>query len=94
MKALIDAEVARKDLAQHLKLGPGGIREIEFIVQLLQLIRGGRELACASARLPPALAICEHIGALSQASAKRLRAAYLLLRQLENRVQMLRDEQT
>ena len=44
MKALIDAEVARKDLAQHLKLGPGGIREVEFVVQLLQLIRGGREL--------------------------------------------------
>src|SRR5690606_9719919 len=43
MKALIDAEVARKDLSDHLKLGPGGIREIEFIVQLVQLIRGGRE---------------------------------------------------
>ncbi|MCB1575910.1 MAG: glutamine-synthetase adenylyltransferase, partial [Xanthomonadales bacterium] len=43
MKTLIDAEVARKDLAEHIKLGPGGIREIEFIVQLVQLIRGGRE---------------------------------------------------
>jgi len=94
MKALIDAEVARKDLAQHLKLGPGGIREIEFVVQLLQLIRGGRELGMRQRGLLPALAICEHIGALSQASAKRLRAAYILLRQLENRVQMLRDEQT
>ncbi|HZX91487.1 MAG TPA: bifunctional [glutamate--ammonia ligase]-adenylyl-L-tyrosine phosphorylase/[glutamate--ammonia-ligase] adenylyltransferase [Rudaea sp.] len=94
MKALIDAEVARKDLAQHLKLGPGGIREIEFIVQLLQLIRGGRDLGMRKRGLLPALAICEHIGALSQASAKRLRAAYLLLRQLENRVQMLSDEQT
>ena len=40
MKSLIDAEVARKDLATNLKLGPGGIREIEFVVQLLQLIRG------------------------------------------------------
>ena len=49
MKALIDAEVARKDLADNLKLGPGGIREIEFIVQLPQLIRGGREPACACA---------------------------------------------
>ncbi|EIL95937.1 glutamine synthetase, partial [Rhodanobacter sp. 115] len=43
MKSLIDAEVVRKDLADNLKLGPGGIREIEFIVQLTQLIRGGRE---------------------------------------------------
>jgi glutamate-ammonia-ligase adenylyltransferase len=94
MKALIDAEVARKDLAQHLKLGPGGIREIEFIVQLLQLIRGGREPGLRERGLLPALAACERIGALGSASAKRLRAAYLLLRQLENRVQMLRDEQT
>jgi glutamate-ammonia-ligase adenylyltransferase len=94
MKALIDAEVARKDLARHLKLGPGGIREIEFIVQLLQLIRGGRELGMRKRGLLPALAVCEQIGALGGASAKRLRAAYLLLRQLENRVQMLRDEQT
>jgi glutamate-ammonia-ligase adenylyltransferase len=94
MKALIDAEVARKDLARHLKLGPGGIREIEFIVQLLQLIRGGRERGMRQRGLLPALAVCEQIGALGAASAKRLRAAYLLLRQLENRVQMLRDEQT
>jgi len=94
MKALIDAEVARKDLAQHLKLGPGGIREIEFIVQLLQLIRGGREPGMRQRGLLPALAVCEQIGALGTASAKQLRAAYLMLRQLENRVQMLRDEQT
>src|SRR6185369_1957681 len=40
MKSLIDAEVARKDLTDDLKLGPGGIREVEFIVQLLQMIRG------------------------------------------------------
>ena len=94
MKALIDAEVARKDLAQHLKLGPGGIREIEFIVQLLQLIRGGREPVLREPALLPALAACERLGALSAASAKRLRDAYRFLRRLENRVQMLRDEQT
>ncbi|CAM5629922.1 Bifunctional glutamine synthetase adenylyltransferase/adenylyl-removing enzyme [Streptomyces alboniger] len=50
MKALIDAEVARKDLADNLKLGPGGIREIEFIVQLVQLIRGGQRTEPARAR--------------------------------------------
>ena len=49
MKALIDAEVARKDLSEHPRRGPGGIREIEFTVQLLQLIRGGREPRCANA---------------------------------------------
>ena len=43
MKALIEKEVARRDLADHVKLGPGGIREIEFIVQAFQLIRGGQD---------------------------------------------------
>ncbi|MEP6485278.1 MAG: bifunctional [glutamate--ammonia ligase]-adenylyl-L-tyrosine phosphorylase/[glutamate--ammonia-ligase] adenylyltransferase [Rudaea sp.] len=94
MKVLIDGEVARKDLSQHLKLGPGGIREIEFIVQLLQLIRGGREPSLRETGLLPALAACERIGALSSASAKTLRDAYRYLRRIENRVQMLRDEQT
>ena len=94
MKALIDAEVARKDLATNLKLGPGGIREIEFVVQLLQLIRGGREPSLRETGLLPALAACERLGALSAASAKRLREAYRFLRRVENRVQMLRDEQT
>ncbi len=94
MKSLIDKEVARKDLSQHLKLGPGGIREIEFVVQLLQLIRGGREPSLRENGLLPALAACERIGALSSASAKILRESYRYLRRIENRVQMLRDEQT
>jgi len=94
MKALIDAEVARKDLAGNIKLGPGGIREIEFVVQLLQLIRGGREPSLRERGLLPALTACERLGALPAASAQRLRDAYRFLRRIENRVQMLRDEQT
>ncbi len=94
MKALIDADVARKDLSEHLKLGPGGIREIEFIVQLLQLIRGGREPSLRERGLLPALAACERLGLFERARAKRLREAYRFLRRVENRVQMLRDEQT
>ncbi len=94
MKALIDAEVARKDLEGNLKLGAGGIREIEFIVQLLQLIRGGREPALREGGLLPALAVCEQLGVIAADRAKRLRVAYLLLRKVENRVQMFRDEQT
>ena len=94
MKALIDAEVARKDLAQNLKLGPGGIREIEFVVQLLQLIRGGREPSLRERGLLPALAACERLSVIGAAAAKQLRAAYRFLRRVENRVQMLRDEQT
>lgn len=55
MKAAIAAEVARKELADDIKRGPGGIREIEFLVQALQLIRGGRELRAA--RTPPVAGI-------------------------------------
>lgn len=94
MKSLIDAEVVRKDLADNLKLGPGGIREIEFIVQLTQLIRGGREPSLRVRGLLPALAACEARGHLPSARAKVLREAYVFLRKLENRVQMLRDAQT
>ncbi|MDH3506218.1 MAG: hypothetical protein OEQ25_03675, partial [Gammaproteobacteria bacterium] len=43
MKALISKEVARRDMVDNIKLGPGGIREIEFIVQALQIVRGGRD---------------------------------------------------
>ena len=94
MKALIDAEVARKDLADNLKLGPGGIREIEFIVQLEQLIRGGREPSLRVRGLLPALAACEARGHIGAARARALREAYRCLRRVENRVQMLRDAQT
>lgn len=94
MKALIDAEVARKDLAGNLKLGPGGIREIEFVVQLMQMIRGGRDPALRVRGLLPALKACESRGYIPASRAKRLRDAYMFLRLLENRVQMLRDAQT
>ncbi|HET9485369.1 MAG TPA: bifunctional [glutamate--ammonia ligase]-adenylyl-L-tyrosine phosphorylase/[glutamate--ammonia-ligase] adenylyltransferase, partial [Xanthomonadales bacterium] len=93
MKALIDAEVARQDLADNIKLGPGGIREIEFIVQLAQLVRGGREPALRTPSLLGALGMLEHLGLVRLSAAKRLREAYRFLRRLENRLQMLRDEQ-
>ena len=94
MKTLIDAEVARKDLADHIKLGPGGIREIEFIVQLMQLIRGGREPSLRVRGLLPALSACEQLGLISARRSKLLAEAYRFLRHLENRVQMVADQQT
>jgi [glutamine synthetase] adenylyltransferase / [glutamine synthetase]-adenylyl-L-tyrosine phosphorylase len=93
MKAMIEAEVQRRDLAEHLKLGPGGIREIEFIVQLQQLIRGGREPELRDSALLPTLARLGALGHLAPAVVERLQAAYRFLRRLENRLQMLRDEQ-
>ncbi len=94
MKGLIDAEVARKDLTDNLKLGPGGIREIEFIVQLVQLIRGGREPALRVRGLLSALSVCEQLGLINASRARRLAEAYRFLRRVENRVQMFADQQT
>jgi [glutamine synthetase] adenylyltransferase / [glutamine synthetase]-adenylyl-L-tyrosine phosphorylase len=93
MKAMIEAEVQRRDMAGHLKLGPGGIREIEFIVQLQQLIRGGREPALRGSSLLPQLRALVDAGHLQARSADRLEQAYRFLRRLENRLQMMRDEQ-
>ncbi len=93
MKAMIEAEVARKDMADDLKRGPGGIREVEFLVQAIQLIRGGREPALRCRGLLSALAALSSAGHLPEATAQRLAVAYRFLRRVENRVQMLRDAQ-
>jgi [glutamine synthetase] adenylyltransferase / [glutamine synthetase]-adenylyl-L-tyrosine phosphorylase len=94
MKTLIAAEVEKRELADNLKLGPGGIREIEFLVQAFQLIHGGREPVLRQRSLLKALPALVDLGFLSAGSAEKLYAAYCFLRRLENRVQMLRDEQT
>ncbi|MBP6748614.1 MAG: bifunctional [glutamate--ammonia ligase]-adenylyl-L-tyrosine phosphorylase/[glutamate--ammonia-ligase] adenylyltransferase [Xanthomonadaceae bacterium] len=94
MKATIAAEVARKDMADDIKRGPGGIREIEFLAQALQLIRGGREPALRERRLQPALRALRDGRHLTDDTAARLIEAYRFLRRLENRLQMLRDAQT
>jgi len=93
MKAMIAREVARKDLADDLKRGPGGIREIEFLIQVLQLIRAGREPALREPRLLPALQKLTDAGHLGSGAAHHLRCAYRFLRHLENRVQMVNDAQ-
>jgi glutamate-ammonia-ligase adenylyltransferase len=77
-----------------LKLGPGGIREIEFFVQTQQLILGGRHAELRSARTLDALAALARAGRVSQATAQELAAAYQTLRNLEHRAQMIADEQT
>ncbi len=94
MKAAIAAEVARKELADDIKRGPGGIREIEFLVQALQLIRGGREHELRERRLLPALAALVKAGHVTAGTGAALAEAYRFLRRLENRLQMLRDAQT
>ena len=82
MKGLIDAEVARADRRDDLKLGPGGIREIEFLVQLTQLTRGGRETALAVPGLLPALSAARVLGAIPHGVADMLAESYRLLRRV------------
>ena len=94
MKAMIAAEVARKDMADDIKRGPGGIREIEFLAQALQLIRAGREPHLRERRLLPALRALVEAGHVAEAAGASLAAAYRFLRRLENRLQMLGDRQT
>ncbi|KLD71416.1 bifunctional [glutamate--ammonia ligase]-adenylyl-L-tyrosine phosphorylase/[glutamate--ammonia-ligase] adenylyltransferase [Xanthomonas pisi] len=94
MKAAITAEVARHDRLDDIKRGPGGIREIEFLAQSLQLIRAGREPALRERRLLPALQALVAAGQIEADNGAALTAAYRFLRRLENRLQMLRDAQT
>ncbi len=93
MKGMIAREVRRRGLKDNIKLGAGGIREIEFIVQVFQLIRGGREPALQQRALPT-LAAIDELHLLPEGDATLLRAAYLFLRRLENLLQSINDEQT
>lgn len=94
MKALIAREVARRDLAGDLKLGVGGIRELEFIVQSLQLVRGGSDQRLQNPALLEVLPLLAGARGLPPESVDALTTAYLVLRKAENGVQMLRDAQT
>lgn len=94
MKAMINREAERRGKYQDVKLGTGGIREIEFTAQLFQLMRGGRipELRCRS--LLPTLDVLLAQQLLSAEEFALLRSAYHFLRRTENRLQMWNDEQT
>jgi [glutamine synthetase] adenylyltransferase / [glutamine synthetase]-adenylyl-L-tyrosine phosphorylase len=94
MKALIEREVMRRELQQDVKLGPGGIREIEFIVQTFQLIRGGRRKALQHPSLLHILPLLDDNKLLGETAVSELTVAYAFLRRLENRLQMLADQQT
>ena len=94
LHAQIRAEVARRDLSGHIKLGPGGIREIEFIAQAFQLIRGGRDPELQTRPTLEVLALLQKKGLLPVEAVAELRAAYDFLRRLEHRLQYLDDAQT
>ncbi len=94
LHAQIRREVARKDMANNIKLGPGGIREIEFIAQVFQLIRGGRD---SPLQIKPTLQVLPLLAErrqLTPETVAELNAAYQFLRRLEHRLQYLDDAQT
>jgi len=94
MKAMIDAEVARYGLERDIKRGAGGIREVEFIGQAFQLVRGGREPRLRLRQILPALRGCVELGLLETADVAALSAAYRFLRVTEHRLQQVHDAQT
>lgn len=94
MKSMIAREVRRRGLKNNIKLGAGGIRETEFIVQVFQLIRGGRERSLQLRALMPTLAAIGELALLPAEQIDALRNAYLFLRRLENLLQSLGDQQT
>lgn len=94
MKGMIAREVRRRGLKDNIKLGAGGIREIEFITQVFQLIRGGREPALQGRSLLPTLQAVGELGLLESEQVRALSAAYLFLRRLENLLQAIGDQQT
>ncbi|KAF0164037.1 MAG: glutamate-ammonia-ligase adenylyltransferase [Rhodocyclaceae bacterium] len=94
LHAQIRREVAKKDMADNVKLGPGGIREIEFIAQVFQLIRGGRDTPLQIKPTQEVLKLLAERGILSPEAAVELASAYIFLRRLEHRLQYLDDAQT
>ena len=94
LHAQIRREVARKDKVDHIKLGPGGIREIEFIAQVFQLIRGGRDTAL---QIRPTLSVLKLLAErklIPPETESELREAYVFLRRVEHRLQYVEDKQT
>jgi [glutamine synthetase] adenylyltransferase / [glutamine synthetase]-adenylyl-L-tyrosine phosphorylase len=93
LHAEVRRDVARRELAGHVKLGPGGIREIEFIAQALQLVRGGRD---PELTVRPTLDVLKKLSEknlLPEIAARELCDAYVFLRNVEHRLQYLDDAQ-
>ncbi|MBT1444559.1 bifunctional [glutamate--ammonia ligase]-adenylyl-L-tyrosine phosphorylase/[glutamate--ammonia-ligase] adenylyltransferase [Shewanella sp. JM162201] len=94
MKQMIAQEVRRRQLTDNIKLGAGGIREVEFVVQSFQLIRGGREPSLRTQSLFGAIDTLYSLGQLEYLAVDELKNAYELLRRVENLLQAIDDKQT
>ena len=94
MKALIDNKACQEGAKENLKIGFGGIREIEFTAQMFQLIYGGKDSSLRISSTLKALQQLEKQGLLTTDWASDLSAAYVFLRKAENVLQLREDQQT
>ncbi|MDA9556347.1 bifunctional [glutamate--ammonia ligase]-adenylyl-L-tyrosine phosphorylase/[glutamate--ammonia-ligase] adenylyltransferase [Vibrio sp.] len=94
MKSMIRSEVRRRRLDNNIKLGAGGIREIEFIAQAFQLIRGGRDIQLQNRGLLETLDAIEELSLLEKQEVSALKEGYCYLRRVENILQAMDDKQT
>ena len=94
MKSLIQNQVAQREDLDNIKLGAGGIRDIEFIVQAFQLIYGGRHPQLQVKPCLAAMQVLCHLEYLEPSTYQQLQAAYRFLRRLEHAIQAINDQQT
>lgn len=94
LHAQIRQQVKRREMNDNIKLGPGGIREIEFMVQVFQLIRGGRDNDLRTRSTMDGLHLLGRKHMLPPEAVSELKNAYVFLRNLEHRLQYLDDAQT
>ena len=94
MKGMINREIQRRRLDTNVKLGSGGIREVEFIAQAFQLIRGGQEQALQEPNIFKVMGYLESEGYLPPKAVTELMDAYCFLRDTEHAIQGIRDEQS
>ena len=94
LKMQIQHDVNSKGLQDNIKLGRGGIREIEFIAQVFQLIRGGQDVSLQIKATLPVLNLLQNKGLLPEKTVTELTVAYIFLRHLEHRLMYVEDAQT
>ena len=94
LQLMINQELLKKGLENNIKRGAGGIREIEFISQTHKVIRGGRQFRLQARNTLKSLILLREIGCLTETVARDLMTAYKFLRNVENHLQMLNDQQT
>lgn len=94
LKDQIDRQAKSKNMQDNLKVGNGGIREIEFFIQAFQILKGGRNNRLQSQQIFTCFDILQTQQIIDSNTIDELRDAYIFLRQLENKIQMMADEQS